>query len=401
MLRAGVGKSTLRESRAAGRQAAELARAGLPAGVPLFCWVFATAAYDHAALLAAVREAAPGARIAGCSGEGVIAGSDSEEREQAVAVLAIASDVLTCHPFLIGGYGEDSAGAGRRLAAAVTAVGAANPLGLFVFPDGLVGNCTEFLDALSETLPPSLPVVGGAAGDAMAFERTYQFVDDQVLSGGVAAILLSGEAHLELAVSHGCSPIGLELSVTRAAGGWLHEIDGRPAWTVFKDYLDGDPQDLNAEGVIHLSLADRVAEGDVEDGAEERDPFVIRTPLGLDKSTHALFFPGGGLDTGRKVRIARRDPDRIRESAERCARRILDRGRGRTPVLVLQFDCAGRGRVLFGGCAADQIVRPLQSVLGTTVPWVGFHCFGEIAPVAGKPRYQNYTVALCALFDVD
>ena len=401
MLRAGVGKSLLRDSRAAGRQAAELALAGLPQDVPHFCWVFATAVHDHRAMLAGIRDVAAGARVAGCTGEGVIACSDSEEREQAVAVLAIASDTVTCHPFLVSGYGEDSAAAGRRLAEAVTAVDVTQPLGLFVFPDGLLGNCTEFLEALGERLPAAVPVIGGAAGDAMTFERTYQFVDDEVASSAVAAVLLAGDAHLEVAISHGCSPIGRELVITRAEGGWLHEIDGRPAWTVFKDYLDGDPQDLNAEGVIHLSLADRVADGALDEYEDERDPYVIRTPLGLDKATNALFFPGGGLDAGRKVRIARRDPDRIRDSAERCARRILARGRGRVPALVLQFDCAGRGQVLFGGCAADQIVRPLQAVLGASVPWMGFHCYGEIAPVAGKPRYQNYTVVLCALLDAD
>ncbi len=72
---------------------------------------------------------------------------------------------------------------------------------------------------------------------------------------------------------------------------------------------------------------------------------------------------------------------------------------GRAPELVLQFDCAGRGRILWGGCAADEIVAPLRKTLGATTPWIGFHTYGEIAPIGGRPYYHNYTVALCAFYE--
>lgn len=72
---------------------------------------------------------------------------------------------------------------------------------------------------------------------------------------------------------------------------------------------------------------------------------------------------------------------------------------GRRPDLVLQFDCAGRGRILWGGCAAQEIVAPLRRTLGETTPWIGFHTYGEIAPIGDRPYYHNYTVALCAFYE--
>jgi len=45
------------------------------------------------------------------------------------------------------------------------------------------------------------------------------------------------------------------------------------------------------------------------------------------------------------------------------------------------------------------ILHPLQEVLGTGVPWVGVHTYGEIAPIGDRPFYHNYTVALCAVYD--
>ncbi len=114
---AGVGRSTHRDPRTAGREAGAAARAALGGDVPHFCLVFATARYDQAELIAAVRSIAPGARLSGCSGEGVIAGSTSDEGEYAVGVMAIRSDTLEFLPLLARDYSADPAAAGERLAA--------------------------------------------------------------------------------------------------------------------------------------------------------------------------------------------------------------------------------------------------------------------------------------------
>ena len=37
---------------------------------------------------------------------------------------------------------------------------------------------------------------------------------------------------VEIAVSHGCEPVGLERTVTKASGSVVEEIDGQPAWSM-------------------------------------------------------------------------------------------------------------------------------------------------------------------------
>lgn len=356
-------------------------------------FLFASADYDQPALLAAVQGAVPGVPVIGCSGEGVIAGSESTEDFPAVAVMLVASDHIRFETFLDDGYADDPAGAGRRLATRVNAH-LADARCLCLLPDGLQGNCTELLQALHEGLARPLPIVGGTSADAMIFERTFQYAEGQVVSGGVAAVLIRGDADVEVAVSHGCTAIGLEREVTSSAGGWIRAIDGQPAWSVFQEYLDDGSDDLNADGIVHLCIGEPLHER-----GHDYDPFVIRTPLQLDKASGALFFPGGGLTEGSRVQLTRRDPDKIRRSATACAERVLARHAGRTPDLVLQFDCAGRGRILWGGCAGPEIVAPLRHTLGTSTPWIGCHTYGEIAPIGGRPYYHNYTVALCALYE--
>lgn len=387
-----VGISSLDDSLAAGAEAARAAVAALPGQRADLALVFATSEHQHDHLLQAIKSALPGAHVLGCSGEGVIAEDESHEAEAAVAVMAIASTAIKFDTFVVEDYANSPAGAGHTLAALVKAK-VAQPKCICLLSDGLLGNCTDFLNALHEALP-GIPVVGGTAADAMTFEQTFQYNGTQVMSGGLVAFTMSGDVDVEIAVSHGCTPIGLERTVTSAGDGWIREIDGVPAWKVFKEYLAEDADDLNAEGITHLCIGEPIA-GD----AAGYDPYVIRTPLQLDAGSGALFFPGGGLTEGNRIQLTRRDPEKIKQSAQACAARLLDSHAGQAPAFVLQFDCAGRGRILFGACAAQDVVQPLRKTLGPKTPWLGFHTYGEIAPIAGRPYYHNYTVALCAVYD--
>lgn len=391
--RAATGRSLDDRSDIAGTEAAEAALAALGDAEPKLAVVFASADHEHADLLDSVRNVLPNVPIVGCSGEGIIVANDSTEALSAAAVMLIASERIRFETFLIENYADDPSGAGARLASLVNER-IDDARCLCVLPDGLLGNCTALLDSLHKGLSRYVPVVGGAAADAMTFQRTFQYFDTQVVSGGLVAFLVSGDVDVEVAVSHGCTPIGLERQVTSSDAGWIREIDNQPAWTVFKEYLAEDSEDLNADGIVHLCIGEPL-----RDAGESYDPYVIRTPLQLDKETGALFFPGGGLTEGSAVQLTRRDAEKIRQSARECATGLRESHGGRTPDLVLQFDCAGRGRILWGACAAGEIVEPLRQSLGATTPWIGFHTYGEIAPIAGRPYYHNYTVALCAIYE--
>lgn len=389
MTSANVGMSTRRDARGAGREAATEACAALPRA-PDFLLVFGTSGYDPAEMLAGIRGVSD-APLAGCSGEGVIAGDRSCERPRAVAVLAVCSDTLRFESHLLPEYGADSAGAGAALAAALR--GRDDLAGLLVFPDGLMGDCERFLCALHEGLPAAARavVVGGAAGDAMELRATSQYRDMLALQGALCAVAIYGPARLAVEVSHGCEPVGGPMRITRAEGPWLRELDGRPALSVFEEYLAGGADALTAEGIAHLGLGE--VSPDAPDVLE-----VIHTPHRFDRATGSMGFPGGGLSPG-PVRMVRRDADAVRSSTVQCAQRLRDALGGQHPSFVLQFDCAGRGQTLFGPETGDAIVRPLRETLGGDAPWVGFHSYGEIAPVRGRARYHNYTVALCALCD--
>lgn len=385
----GVGRSFATDARRAAEEAFAAATTGLD-GPPSSLIAFATAGYDAETVLASLGRLAPDAAVVGCSAEGVITQGRADELDYALGIMAIGTPELRGEPFMVPSYASDSGAAAAQLVREITARNIARPVALLVFTDGLTGDCTEFLTALADGLPWPIPIVGGAAGDALRMERTQQFRGREVATGSVSALLFHGRARATTYIGHGCRPIGLTKTVTRAEGGWVVELDGESAWEHFRSYLDGAPEDLKADGIMHLSV------GQVLPG--ERGELAVRTPMLLRKSDGALFFPGGGLEVGAKLRMLRRDPQQISEDAVAVARRMLEDAEGRKPDFVLQFDCSGRGKLLFGSCAADELVRPVQAIVGNDVPWLGFHTYGEIATTSGAPRYHNYTVVLAPFY---
>ncbi len=393
---AAVGKSTSRSARDAGRQAASSALDGLGgrAGVIL---LFATTGYDQEALLAGIREVAGPTPLSGCSAEGVIAQQLSDESSHAVVLTAIASEAATFTPVFAPGLAQDPRACGVAIAEQVRRAPGGEGRCLLLFPDGTSGNVTELLAALENELPYPVLLAGGAAGaNISTIRKTYQYHLSQVCTDAVVGVLVGGGVRVETALSHGSMPIGVVRTVTRSEGGHVHEIDGRPAWDVLREYLDGDPNDLSISDSLSLAFAERLPHG----VAGPNSDYIMHTPWGLDRATGALFFPGG-LRQGAKIQMARRDPDRIREGATDGARGLAQRMAGRSPSLVLQFDCAGRGRVIFGERATARTVASIQDALGPDLPWSGFYTYGEIGPLRGKAFYHDHTVVLCALYDED
>lgn len=386
----GVGSSRNRKPDLAGREAARAALAPLGGQRPAFLLVFATTGYDQQALLAAIAaEAPPGTPISGCSAAGVITRTGSDETSHVVGVTAVGAEGVHARVVVGPDARADAEACGQELARRVRASGTDADRALLLFSEGLRCNAAGVVRSVEEGVG-ELPIVGGCAGDALTFQQTYQYDGTHARTGTATALVLSGDLAVEIGVSHGCEPFALEERITRAEGGWVHEIGGRPAWGFFKEYL-GEMDSLDALSISYLCLAERLER--TESGYGD---YVIRVPLELDKATGSLFFPGG-LEEGARVHVARRRPERIVGNATALAADLSTRHE-RRPDLMLQFDCVGRGRLMFGESTTERLIAPVQQAVGGDVPWLGLHTFGEIAPVASHTHFHNFTVALCGLY---
>ncbi len=132
-------------------------------------------------------------------------------------------------------------------------------------------------------------MTGGLAGDGERFKRTWTFDGSDVTPGRAVAVGLFGD---RVAVTHGSKGgwdiFGPERRVTKSTGNVLHELDGKPALRVYKDYLGDRAAGLPATALL-FPLALRASSGDPKQ--------LVRTILGVDEQAETLTF-AGDIPTG-------------------------------------------------------------------------------------------------------
>jgi hypothetical protein len=147
-----------------------------------------------------------------------------------------------------GGRGGWLFTAGRDLARKLDRPGLR---GVLVLSEGLRVNGSQLVKGLNSVLPESVVVTGGLSGDGTAFKRTWVCIGDRIQSGLVAAVGFYGDY---VVISHGSKggwdKFGPERVVTRSEANVLYELDGKPALSLYKEYLGEKAADLPASGLL-------------------------------------------------------------------------------------------------------------------------------------------------------
>jgi hypothetical protein len=323
-------------------------------------------------MLDELRAAFPVSVIVGCSSAGEVARGQIVDVPLSVVVAAFDQASLHCTSTLIDGV-DDSFDAGARLASSLPTAGLRAVL---VYATGIGVNGAALVNGLVDHLPRGTPVSGGLAGDGDRFERTWVLADGLTMEHGATAIGLYGDA---LEIGHGCDggwqDFGPERTVTRSDGNVLHELDGKPALALYKDYL-GDLADQLPGSALLFPLSIRTA-------PEGRA--VVRTILGIDESEQSMTF-AGEIPEGSTARLMRTNIDRLAMSAEAAANQALvsvgDRARSDArPVLAISVSCVGRRLVM--GERTDEEVEAVTQGLPPGSVLAGFYSYGEISPLVG------------------
>lgn len=392
--RAGVGLSTQRHPERAAEEAVQKAISEAGIEKPDFVFLFATVGYPQETLLRAVRAATKSAPLVGCSGEGVITNNESIETGFAVLVAVLQSDEIRFDTALATGLKSDPVKTGSALGDALSSRVQDDSFALFVFPDGLTINFDRFYSGLEEGLRVSrfLPLLGGTAGDAWDFAKTYQYCNDTIVSDGVSAVLMSGKGRIASTHTHGAVPIGNERKITKSDKNVICEIDDKPALDVLKEYLNFEEHENWAKAIVNLTLGFKTA-GELS----KVDEFYIRYIPEKDDEKGTVTIPTE-VAPGTSVWMTRRDHDKISEGVERACDRLRMSFAGNKPKLMFHFDCAGRGNLIFRQDQKVAIIQRLQKDMGEDVPWVGFHSYGEIGPVGKKNHFHNHTLVLAGIY---
>ncbi|WP_328753647.1 FIST signal transduction protein [Geomesophilobacter sediminis] len=362
---------------------------------PDFVFVFATVGHEQQALLRSVREVTGGAPLSGCSGEGVITWGMVDESNFTVAVMAIKSDEMRFGNVSVNGDGRSARQVGRALAEETYRVLAPDSFACFVFADGLAFDFEPLLRAFEGGLPKDqrLPVFGGLSADNWISRKTYQYHNDEASSGTVSCVILSGTAQVAWGVNHGCTPVGTKRIITRCKGNVIYEIDGIPALEAIREYVEGDLNHHWNKLSLNLCLGFRLPQH-LQTGYNE---YVIRYMMAKDDRAGSVTIQSD-VENGTELWITRRDKELMHEGLKSTTERITGQMGGRPPKFVLQFECVGRGRVLFREQEKLELLTQLQTRLGTALPWIGFYSYGEIAPISGCNYLHNFSAVVVSVY---
>lgn len=264
-----------------------------------------------------------------------------------------------------------------------------------VLLDPLSGNAEEATIIAGAMLGSNVRIVGGAAADDLKMARTLVGCGTQVGSNAVVIAMIYSRVPLGIGVSHGHRALDApRVRVTRAEGGLVHELDGFPAWEVWRNRtraaaraqgINVDALSAYEEGAFLLRYEGGLATGEGK--------LKIRAPLARVGATSIQF--ACGVPEGSVLHItessASAQIESVREAA-RSARLGLVGGRASG---ALVFDCICRSLIL--GNEFRTALRGLSEELDR-VPMAGFETYGEVALDAGDMSGFHNTTSVVLAF---
>lgn len=356
---------------------------------PALVMFFASTAQPLEEVAPVLTEAFASATVLGSSTAGEF--TEKGDAKSSVVAVAVAGE-LVVH----GGLGTSlAAGAEDAVKAAIadipaTVEGYAHRTGLLLL-DPLAGNGEEATLITAAYLGEDIRLAGGAAGDDLAMKRTTVSIGSRVADDAIVAAVIFSKAPLGVGVCHGHRPISEPLEVTKAEGGTVYEVEGRPAWDVWAEHTAAAAK---AVGLDPASLTEEQIGGFLlryEAGLASGDEYKIRAPL--SRNADGSLGMACGIPQGAKIRITESVPERQIESARTAAKRARAQ-LGAPAAGAIVFDCICRNLILderFG-----QAVAGISEELGG-VPLAGFETYGEIALDAGDlSGFHNTTTVVLA-----
>jgi len=326
--------------------------------------------------------------LAGCSGAGLIAGSNEIEGASGLvlALYSLPGAELKGFRFAQKQVEEANGGVYWHLE---TSVEPNRTNGWLVFIDPFHLDAESWLHSWNEAYAP-LPALGGLASGVFSDQTTQVYLNGDVFEDGGVAVSVGGEVKLASIISQGCTPIGEAWTLTRVEHNLIRQIANRPAYAVLAETFQKLPpaEQQKARGNLFIGL---VVNEYLEDF--HRGDFLVRNLIGGDPNSGVLAV-GAMPRAGQTMQFQRRDAAAATEDLNELLSRAKKQFTATTIYGGCLCSCNGRGQNLFGRPNHDaEMVQQRLGPFGLT----GFFCNGEIGPVGQKNFLHGYTASL-ALF---
>ncbi len=357
--------------------------------------IHASIGHDFETLAREARRQLPKARILGASCCGVVGSEGVSESMKDVAIMGIRGAEQLAVAHTPDTFGHNAFARGQELGRALLKQQPALQM-VYLLAPGIDIDNDACIAGLESVLGLDVTIFGATSSDNMRGVTNYQVVDEAVLQHGAFALgFAAPDLAVETIATHGFLAVGEPMVVTRATGNRIHELDGRPAWTVYTERL-GLPESSTCADTIPIgAIAEELSD---VDAMEYGNPHILRVITRRDDDG-TMHYPTT-VQVGTKLWLTIRDETRIFSDMDRAMARLREQIDGREVVAVFHADCLARGRSLFDRVMKEELVGRMQYPLssgGKVPPWLGMYGFGEFARLGGANRFHNYTTALYAI----
>lgn len=388
--RTASGQSAHRETAVAVREAVSTARQAL-GEEPTLGFLFTSSAHPLGAALAAAREVTPGCEFLACHTAGEF--TEKGRTTGGVAVLlttlgpdtfavdvadGVRADPIGVAKTITSRFSELQSRAARRGAALSTTV---------LLVDGLAGTGERVVKEVLNHTRLFQQVVGGASGDDGRFKATEVGTSRGAAEDTAAALHVFGRSPWGVGVDHGLRPKTKAMTVTKAQGNVLHEIDRKPAFEVYREYAASKGVELTRENASSFLIGNELGVFFLN------ELHHARAPVGVGPNGELNLV--ADIAQGAQVCILDGEPESMVTAAERAAIGARTSLQGVPPAGVLVFDCVCRGMIL-----QDEFQKEIDAVRKSfpDVPVAGFLTYGEIARFRGKlDGWHNTTTVVVAI----
>jgi class 3 adenylate cyclase len=381
-MRIGIGLSVDPDPIKAGSDAVRQAKKAVPN--PSLAIVFGSIHYDQKKVHEGIcRELDPAILIGGSSYAEI---TNAGVTKKSVAALLLDLDAVRPR-FSTATVGPSPRRTGAALTKGICGKRKGDlPLAL-LFSSIATGYDNETLRVLTNCLS-SVPVVGGMCcgnydlglGNPESWTN-YQYAGPKLgmKTARLALLDLSKKDYsIGFGFEHGWRPVAPAVTVTRAVGGNVYEVDGVPIIEYYRQFL-GDSTREFFEAQVQRYGFSLLLEGQFAGRT------LLKLPVATDfKKGFISYFPAEELQ-GRKVQLILASRKALVEGAKNAAARCLKALDGRKPSVIFIVSCCTRNAILHS--KMDSEVDAIRSVMGCAVPVFGFYSAGEIMPFLS--RYEE------------
>jgi len=236
-----------------------------------------------------------------------------------------------------------------------------------------------FLNEWSEKLNPQLHCVGGCSSNPIDEhgDDTYIFSKDFGFSDDSAFFFMVGGEDLCVCSTYvlGYEPMGMVYEPTSIDGSILHELNGQPAFEVYKRYLKIENNEHFFYNTLGFPMIMR------KDGID-----YLRAPVGVLGDDSLVM--SGEIEEGSSIRLSYGNPSIILRNVDKVGGKLASIG----PEAIRIYSCFTR-KLYWGD---DNISKETEN-FASLAPATGFFTRGEILRIGGRVSNLNATLVVIGL----